>query len=131
GLGDDVWLAHCVHVSDDAIARFGASRTGVAHCPSSNGRLGAGAAPVRKLLDAGVPVGLGVDGAASNESNRLVDEIRQALLVARVRGGPTALTAREALRMATIGGAGCLGRDAELGSIEVGKLADLAAWRVD
>ena len=130
-LGEDVWLAHCVHLSDDAIARFGATGTGVAHCPTSNGRLGAGAAPVRALLDAGVPVGLGVDGAASNEANRLVDEIRQSLLVARVRGGPTALTAREALRMATIGGARCLGRDGELGSIEVGKLADLAVWRVD
>jgi cytosine/adenosine deaminase-related metal-dependent hydrolase len=130
-LGADVWLAHCVHLSDDAIARFGATGTGVAHCPTSNGRLGAGAAPVRAMLDAGVPVGLGVDGAASNEANRLVDEIRQSLLVARVRGGPTALTAREALRMATIGGARCLGRDAELGSIEVGKLADLAVWRVD
>jgi cytosine/adenosine deaminase-related metal-dependent hydrolase len=130
-LGDDVWLAHCVHLSDEAIARFGATGTGVAHCPTSNGRLGAGAAPTRALLDAGVAVGLGVDGAASNEANRLVDEIRQSLLVARVRGGPTALTAREALRMATMGGARCLGRDAELGSIEVGKLADLAAWRVD
>jgi cytosine/adenosine deaminase-related metal-dependent hydrolase len=130
-LGDDVWLAHCVHLSTDAVARFGATGTGVAHCPTSNGRLGAGAAPVRELLDAGVPVGLGVDGAASNEANRLADEIRQSLLVARVRGGPTALTAREALQLATMGGARCLGREAELGSVEVGKLADLAVWRVD
>lgn len=130
-LGDDVWLAHCVHLSDDAVARFAATGTGVAHCPTSNGRLGAGAAPVPELLAAGVPVGLGVDGAASNESGRMVDELHQSLLVARVRQGPTALTARQALTMATTGGARCLGREDELGSIEVGKLADLALWRVD
>lgn len=130
-LGPDVWLAHCVHLSDDAVRRFGATGTGVAHCPTSNGRLGAGAAPVSELLAAGVPVGLGVDGSASNESGRMVDEVHQSLLVARVRGGPTALTARQALSMATIGGAQCLGRADDLGSIEVGKLADLALWRVD
>ncbi len=130
-LGPDVWLAHCVHPSPAAIARFAATGTGVAHCPTSNGRLGAGIAPVRALLDAGVPVGLGVDGSASNESARMVDELHQALLVARLAGGPLALTAREALQMATMGGARCLGRGAELGSIEVGKLADLALWRVD
>jgi cytosine/adenosine deaminase-related metal-dependent hydrolase len=130
-LGDDVWMAHCVHLKDDAITRFAQTGTGVAHCPTSNGRLGAGLAPLRSLLDAGVPVGLGVDGSASNESARMVDELHQALLVARLRGGPTALTAREALRVGTIGGARVLGRDAELGSIEPGKLADLALWRVD
>jgi cytosine/adenosine deaminase-related metal-dependent hydrolase len=130
-LGDDVWMAHCVHLSDDAIGRLAATRTGVAHCPTSNGRLGAGAAPVRQLLDSGVPVGLGVDGAASNESGRMIDELHQALLVARVRDGPQALTAREALSLATLGGARCLGRERELGSIEPGKLADLALWRVD
>lgn len=130
-LADDVWLAHCVHLSDEAIARFAATGTGVAHCPTSNGRLGAGAAPVAQLLAAGAAVGLGVDGAASNESGRLVDELHQALLVARVRGGPTALTARQSLAMATVGGARCLGRESDLGSIEVGKLADLALWRVD
>ncbi|GIJ46393.1 8-oxoguanine deaminase [Virgisporangium aliadipatigenens] len=130
-LGDDVWLAHCVHLDDAAIARLGATGTGVAHCPSSNGRLGAGTAPVRQLLDAGVPVGLGVDGPASQESGQLGAELRQALLAARVRGGPSALTAREALALGTIGGARCLGRAAELGSIEVGKLADLAVWRLD
>lgn len=129
-LGEDVWMAHCVHLSDDAIARFAATGTRVAHCPTSNGRLGSGIAPVRALLDARVPVGLGVDGSASNESGRMADELHQALLVARLAGGPLALTAREALQMATMGGARCLGRDAELGSIEVGKQADLALWRI-
>ncbi|PZS37011.1 MAG: 8-oxoguanine deaminase [Pseudonocardiales bacterium] len=130
-LGPDVWMAHCVHLSGDAVARFAATSTGVAHCPTSNGRLGAGIAPVRALLDAGVPVGLGVDGAASNESGRMVDELHQALLAARYRGGPLALTARESLTMATMGGARCIGRQDELGSLEVGKLADVALWRVD
>ena len=129
-LGEDVWMAHCVHLSDDAVARFAATGTGVAHCPTSNGRLGSGIAPIRALLDAGAPVGLGVDGSASNESGRMVDELHQAMLAARYRGGPLALSARDALRMATMGGARCLGRDAELGSIEVGKQADLALWRV-
>ena len=130
-LGDDVWLAHCVHLSDAAIARFAATGTGVAHCPTSNARLGSGIARMRDLLDAGVTVGLGVDGSASNESGRMVDELHQALLAARFRGGPLALTARESLRAATAGGARCLGRDAELGTLEVGKLADVAVWRVD
>lgn len=130
-LGPDVWMAHCVHLSDKAVARFADTGTGVAHCPTSNGRLGSGIAPVRALLDAGAPVGLGVDGSASNESGRMIDELHQALLAARFRGGPLALSARESLRMATMGGARCVGRDAELGSIEVGKLADLALWRVD
>jgi cytosine/adenosine deaminase-related metal-dependent hydrolase len=130
-LGPDVWMAHCVQLSADAVQHFAATGTGVAHCPTSNGRLGAGIAPVRALLDAGVPVGLGVDGAASNESGRMVDELHQALLVARLAGGPLALSARDALRMATLDGARCLGRDAELGSLETGKLADVALWRVD
>jgi cytosine/adenosine deaminase-related metal-dependent hydrolase len=130
-LGDDVWLAHGVHLDDAAIARFGATGTGVAHCPSSNARLGAGMARLRELLDAAVPVGLGVDGAASQEANQLSSELRQALYTARLRGGPGALTAREALRLGTIGGARLLGRDADLGSIETGKLADLALWRLD
>ncbi len=130
-LGPDVWLAHCVHLSDAAVARFGATGTGVAHCPTSNGRVGAGAAPLADLLAAAVPVGLGVDGAASNESGQMADELRQALLVARVRGGPSALTVRQALAMATSGGARCIGREQELGSLEVGKLADVAVWRVD
>ena len=130
-LGPDVWLAHCVHLSDEAVARFAATGTGVAHCPTSNGRLGSGIAPVRKLLDAGAPVGLGVDGSASNESGRMIDELHQAMLAARYAGGPLALSARDCLRMATMGGARCLGRDAELGSLEPGKVADLAVWRVD
>jgi cytosine/adenosine deaminase-related metal-dependent hydrolase len=130
-LGDDVWMAHCVHLDAAAVDRFAATGTGVAHCPTSNGRLGAGLAPVNELMKAKVPVGLGVDGAASNESGRMVDELHQALLVARLRDGPTALSARESLRLGTIGGARCLGREAELGSLEPGKLADLALWRVD
>ncbi|SDI85112.1 Cytosine/adenosine deaminase [Frankineae bacterium MT45] len=130
-LGADVWLAHCVHLSDEAVSRFAATGTGVAHCPTSNGRLGSGAAPIRALLDAGGVVGLGVDGAASNESGRMVDELHQALLVARVRDGELALNAREALALATMGGARCLGRQEELGSLEAGKLADVAIWRVD
>src|SRR5699024_10117668 len=100
-------------------------------CPTSNGRLGTGIAPVRELLDAGVPVGLGVDGAASHESGGLGDELQQALLQARQRGGPAALTVREALRAATMGGARCLGRSSEHGSLETGKLADIAVWRMD
>ena len=129
-LGSDVWCAHCVHVSPDDIADFAGSNTGVAHCPTSNLRLGAGVAPVRELLDAGVRVGLGVDGSASNERSDLLFEVKQALLVARGRGGPAALTSREALWLATRGGAAVLGRD-DLGSIEVGKCADLAIWRTD
>jgi cytosine/adenosine deaminase-related metal-dependent hydrolase len=130
-LGDDVWMAHCVHLDDAAIERFAATSTSVAHCPTSNGRLGAGLAPVNRLLARRVTVGLGVDGAASNESGRMVDELHQALLVARLRDGPTALSAREALTLGTIGGARCLGREHELGSLQAGKLADLALWRVD
>jgi cytosine/adenosine deaminase-related metal-dependent hydrolase len=130
-LGGDVWLAHAVHLDPGAVAKLGATGTGVAHCPSSNGRLGAGIAPVRDLLDAGVPVGLGVDGAASQEAGQLGAELRQALYLARLRGGPAALTARESLALGTIGGARCLGRDDELGSLEVGKLADIAVWRLD
>jgi cytosine/adenosine deaminase-related metal-dependent hydrolase len=130
-LGDDVWLAHCVHLSDEEVARFGATRTGVAHCPSSNARLGAGIASIAALTRAGAPVGLGVDGAASNESGALSVELREALLVARIAGGPAAMTAREALALATIEGARCLGREDELGSLEPGKLADMALWRLD
>jgi cytosine/adenosine deaminase-related metal-dependent hydrolase len=130
-LGDDVWLAHGVHLDDAAVARLGATGTGVAHCPSSNARLGAGTARVRDLLDARVPVGLGVDGAASQEVSHLGAELRQALYAARLRGGPGALNAREALALGTIGGARCLGRQDDIGSIEVGKLADLVLWRLD
>ena len=130
-LGDDVWLAHGVHLDDAAIARLGATGTGVAHCPSSNARLGTGPARVRELLDHRVPVGLGVDGAASQEVSHLGAELRQALYTARQRGGPAAMDAREALRLGTMGGARCLGRQDDLGSLEVGKLADLVLWRLD
>src|SRR6476620_1761208 len=108
-----------------------ATGTGVAHCPSSNARLGAGIARVRDLRDAGVPVGLGVDGAASNEANSLLEEARHALLFARARGGPQALSVRDALEVATIGGARVLGWDDQIGSLEPGKQADVAVWRLD
>jgi len=131
-LGDDVWLAHCVHLDEHEMRRFGETGTGVAHCPSSNARLGAGIAPVPALIGHGAPVGLGVDGAASNEAGELAGELRQALLVARLAGhGPRALDVREALELGTIHGARCLGREAEIGSLEPGKLADVALWRLD
>lgn len=130
-LGPDVWFAHGIHFSDAAVATLARTGTGVAHCPSSNARLGAGVCRTRALRDAGAPVGLGVDGAASNESSSLVEEARHALLFARAIGGPTALTVRDALDLATIGGARVLGWDDRIGSIEVGKEADLALWRID
>ena len=129
-LAGDVWCAHCVHLSETDIALLGSSGTGVAHCPTSNLRLGAGVAPVRELLDAEVRVGLGADGSASNERSDLSLEVKQALLLARGRGGPAAMTTRAALRLATRGGAEIL-RRADLGSIEPGKCADLAVWRTD
>ncbi|WP_033345108.1 8-oxoguanine deaminase [Catenuloplanes japonicus] len=126
-LGDDVWLAHAVHLSTQDISKINSAGTGVAHCPGSNARLGAGLAPARELH----LVGLGVDGPASQENGSMIAELRHALYTARLRGGPTAMTVRDALFMATLGGARCLGRDADLGTIEVGKLADLALWRLD
>jgi cytosine/adenosine deaminase-related metal-dependent hydrolase len=129
-LAGDVWCAHCVHLSDDDVAKFGANDVGVAHCPTSNMRLGAGIARVRDLLDAGVRVGLGVDGTASNERGDLFLEVKQALLVARARGGPKALNARAALRLGTRGSAAVLGR-ADIGELSPGKRADLAVWRTD
>src|SRR5918999_990832 len=126
-LEHDVWCAHCVHLSNADVMRFGSAGTGVAHCPTSNMRLGAGIAPVQEMLASYVRVGLGVDGSASNERGDLLLETRQALLVARARGGPGAMTAREALRLATRGGAGVLGRD-DIGSLEPGKCADIAVW---
>jgi cytosine/adenosine deaminase-related metal-dependent hydrolase len=120
-----------VHLEAAAVRRLGSTGTGVAHCPSSNARLGSGIAPVGDLLEAGAPVGLGVDGAASNEAGQLGPELRQALLAARLRGGANALTSRQALALGTIGGARCLGRGDELGSLEPGKLADVALWRLD
>jgi cytosine/adenosine deaminase-related metal-dependent hydrolase len=130
-LGPDVWLAHAIHLDDGDIAALAATGTSVAHCPSSNARLGAGICRSRDLRDAGVAVGLGVDGAASNEAGSLVEELRHALLFARARGGPQALTVMDVLEMATRGGARALGREAEIGSLEPGKLADLAVWRLD
>jgi cytosine/adenosine deaminase-related metal-dependent hydrolase len=129
-LGPDVWCAHCVHLSADDVVDFAGSLTGIAHCPTSNLRLGAGVAPIREYLDAEVRVGLGVDGSASNERGDLLSEVKQALLVARGRGGPRAMTAREALRLGTRGGASVLGRS-DIGSLERGKRADLAVWSTD
>ena len=129
-VAGDAWCAHCVHLSAADVATFARAGVGVAHCPTSNLRLGAGVAPVRELVDAGVRVGLGVDGTASNERGDLVLEVKNALLVARGRGGPAALTAREALALGTRGGAAVL-RRGDLGSLEPGKRADVAVWRTD
>ena len=129
-LGPDVWLAHCVHLGSADIQRMAESRTGVAWCPTSNMRLGSGFAPAREMIDAGVSVGIAVDGSASNDSGNLLAEVRQALLTTRARKGAASMTAREALRVATRGGAACLGRD-DIGSIEVGKRADIALFAVD
>ncbi|WP_446663928.1 8-oxoguanine deaminase [Flexivirga sp. B27] len=130
-LGPDVWFAHGIHFDDNAIRTLARTGTGVAHCPSSNARLGAGICRTRDLLDAGVPVGLGVDGAASNEATSLLEEARHALLFARATGGPTALGVRQALEAATLGGARLLGWDDQIGSLEPGKQADIAVWRTD
>ena len=151
-LGTDVWHAHCVKLDDDGISLFAATRTGVAHCPCSNMRLASGIAPVRKMLNAGVPVGLGVDGSASNDAAHMVNEARQALLLARVGRalqppetrtdpatgerrtffgcdlGPADMTARDALHMATRGGAEVLGRAHDVGHIAPGMCADVVLW---
>jgi cytosine/adenosine deaminase-related metal-dependent hydrolase len=129
-IAEDVWCAHCVHLSAGDVSEFAGAGVGVAHCPTSNLRLGAGVAPVPDMLDAGVRVGLGVDGSASNERSDLFLEVKNALLVARGRSGPDAMTAREALRLGTRGGAAVLRRD-DIGSIEPGRRADLAVWRTD
>ncbi len=131
-LGEDVWMAHCVHMNDSDIAAFARTGTGVAHCPSSNARLGAGIARVPDLLQAGVPVGLGVDGTASNESGELHTELRNALLINRLgTHREAALTTRQALRLGTHGGARVLGRADQIGSLEPGKLADVVLWKMD
>ena len=145
-----MWHAHCVKLDDEGISLFAASRTGVAHCPCSNMRLASGIAPVRRMLDAGVPVGLGVDGSASNDAAHMVNEARQALLLARVGRalqppetrtaadgsrrtffgcdlGPAEMTARNALELATRGGAEVLGRP-DIGHLAVGMCADLALF---
>src|SRR6056297_1505569 len=127
--GPDVWHAHCVKLDGHEIDLFAKSRTGVAHCPCSNCRLGSGIAPVRAMRDAGVPVGLGVDGSASNDAGNLVAEARQAMLLQRVANGANAMSAREALFIATLGGAEVLGRP-DCGQIAIGKRADIALWNV-
>jgi cytosine/adenosine deaminase-related metal-dependent hydrolase len=145
-LGDDVWHAHCVKLDDEGISLFAATRTGIAHCPCSNMRLASGIAPIRKMLDAGVPVGLGVDGSASNDAAHMVNEARQAMLLARLRKSleapqvnaegntifgcdtaPMEMTARDALRLATRGGAEVLGRK-DIGQLSVGYCADMALF---
>ena len=128
-VGEDVWHAHCVKLDEREIALFARSLTGVAHCPCSNCRLGSGIAPVRAMRDAGVPVGLGVDGSASNDLGNLMSEARQTMLLQRVANGADAMSAREALYIATRGGAEVLGRH-DCGQISVGKRADIAMWDV-
>ena len=129
-LAEDVWCAHCVHLSEPEVQRFADTGTGVAHCPTSNLRLGAGVAPVQEMVERGVRVGLGVDGSASNERSDLFLEVKQALLVARGRHGPEAMTARDALQLATRGGASVL-RRTDIGSLEPGKRADIAVWSLE
>ncbi len=129
-LESDVWLAHCVHLQPSDIQMFGERRVSVAHCPTSNMLLGSGLAPVRDLLNGNVSVGLGVDGSASNDGNDLIREVKQAVLSARARDGAGAMPVRQALRLATRGGAACLGRD-DVGCIAAGKAADLALFDAD
>jgi cytosine/adenosine deaminase-related metal-dependent hydrolase len=130
-IADDVWVAHGIHFNDAEVARLGAAGTGVAHCPSSNARLAAGICRVTDLRAAGVPVGLGVDGVASNEVGGLFGEMRQALYAARLRTGrPDAMLPADALQIATAGGAACLGRD-DIGRLEPGLRADLVVWPAD
>jgi 8-oxoguanine deaminase len=125
--GSDVWHAHCVKLDDDGISRFARSGTGVAHCPCSNMRLASGIAPIGKMQDAGVHVGLGVDGSASNDGAHMLGEARQAMLLQRVEYGPAAMTARQALELATLGGAKVLNRP-DIGAIKPGMAADLVAF---
>lgn len=129
-VGEDVWHAHCVKLDDHGIHLFAKSRTGVCHCPSSNMRLASGIAPIYKMMNSGVTVGLGVDGSASNDSSNLLQEVRQTMLLQRVAIGPSAMTARQALYLATRGGAKVLGRE-DIGSIEVGKSADVIGIKLD
>lgn len=129
-LGDDVWHAHCVKLNESEIRSFAATATGVCHCPSSNMRLGSGIAPIRRMLDTGVRVGLGVDGSASNDTGNILNEARQAMLLQRVLGNPAGIRVREALELATRGGAAVLGRD-DIGAIAPSMAADFVAYRVD
>jgi cytosine/adenosine deaminase-related metal-dependent hydrolase len=132
GWGSDrSWVAHCVYPDAQEIDRLAAWGTGVAHCPSSNQMIGAGLAPVRELRAAGVPVGIGCDGSSSTDSASLWMESRNALLLARLRHGPEAMQARDALEMATLGGARCLGRAGQIGTLAVGAAGDLAVWALE
>ena len=126
-MDERVWLAHGIHFNDSEIERLGKCKVSIAHCPSSNARLGSGLIPLKQLLDAGVHVGLGVDGSASNDASNMLLELRLALFLQRVFHGPAALQVADVLRMATLGSAACLGRE-DVGSIEVGKAADLALF---
>ncbi|WP_322751458.1 MULTISPECIES: 8-oxoguanine deaminase [unclassified Frankia] len=129
--GDRAWVAHCICPNPAEVARLGRWGTGVAHCPSSNMILGAGLAPVAQLRAAGVPVGLGCDGSSSADAASLWLEARTAMLLGRLRGGAAAMSARDALEIATRGGAGCLGRAGEIGELSVGAVGDLVAWPLD
>ena len=129
-LGDDVYLAHCVCLSDEDIALLAESRTGIVHCPGSNMRLGSGIAPIAKLVAAGAKVGIAVDGSSSNDGGNVLAEARQALLLQRVTGGATALGVSRAFELATTGGAAVLNRD-RLGRVGVGMAADIALFRKD
>jgi cytosine/adenosine deaminase-related metal-dependent hydrolase len=129
-VGEDVWHAHVVHPSGDEVARLGASRTGMAHCPCSNMRLASGIAPIGAMRRAGWRVGLGVDGSASNDGSHMLGEARQAMLLQRVGGDPAAMSAREAIWLATRGGAAVLGRD-DIGRLEPGACADFVGYRLD
>jgi cytosine/adenosine deaminase-related metal-dependent hydrolase len=130
-LGPDVWLAHCVHLSDKDIRRIAETSSGVAWCPTSNLRIASGIAPARALLNEGGIVGLGVDGSASNDVGDMIGEVRQALLVSRAAMDPKAMNAREAIRVGTRGSAACLGQEDEVGSIEPGKRGDVALFSVE
>jgi cytosine/adenosine deaminase-related metal-dependent hydrolase len=129
-VGPDVWHAHCVQLDDDGIYLFARTGTGIAHCPCSNMRLASGIAPIRKMLDRGVSVGLGVDGSASNDAGHMLGEVRQAMLLQRVGFGPDAMTARQALEVATLGGAKVLNRD-DIGAIKPGMSADIVMFKLD
>jgi cytosine/adenosine deaminase-related metal-dependent hydrolase len=129
-VGKDVWHAHCVQLDDNGVYMFARTGTGIAHCPCSNMRLASGIAPIRKMLDAGLPVGLGVDGSASNDGAHMLGEVRQAMLLQRVGFGPDAMTARQALELATLGGAKVLNRD-DIGALKPGMSADIITFRLD
>lgn len=129
-IGDDVWLAHGIFFNDDEVARLGRAHVGVAHCPSSNMRLGSGVCRVNDLRRAGCPVGVGVDGSASNDSSHALAEVRQALLLTRLIHGASAMSIMDALRLATVGGAACLGRE-DIGTLAPGKAADIAIFSLE